>query len=99
MLQTDQPPIHKPLHTHTCLYLQGSAPPHYRFENKRVPASITYAYQQHAVIVPNDAFYNLTPNEKRSIDVLFLNANAPVNTVSLPSSGSQAYAGLAFHYS
>ena len=35
------------------------------------------------------------PKRTKKVDLLFVIANAPVNTVSLPDSGSEAYAGLA----
>ena len=56
---------------------------------------MTYAYIQDATIVRNDEFYEMPEGVNKKIDLLFLMANAPVTTVSLPGSGSESYVGLA----
>ena len=43
----------------------------------------------------NDDFYEMPEGANKTIDLLFLMANAPVSTLSLPESGSEAYIGLA----
>ena len=43
----------------------------------------------------NDHFYDLPEGANKTIDLLFLIANAPVGTLSLPKHGSEAYIGLA----
>ena len=75
--------------------MQEHPPQHRRFEDKRIPAHITYAYQKGATIVKNDDFYQLPENETKNIDLLFLIANAPVKTASFPDAGSESYVGLA----
>ena len=75
--------------------VQGEPPEHNRFDDPRVPNQITYAYAERAVIVENKDFYALPQGETKTIDVLFLIANAPVSTVSLPTGGSQPYVGMA----
>ena len=56
---------------------------------------MTWAYIQGATIVRNDEFYEMPEGANKTIDLLFLMANAPVPTLSLPGSGSEAYVGLA----
>ena len=75
--------------------MQGHPPEHQRFKNSKVPAHITYAYKQGVKIVKNDEFYPMPPSGSKKVDLLFVIANAPVSTVSLPSSGSESYVGLA----
>ena len=43
----------------------------------------------------NDDFYTLPKNNSRKVDLLFLIANAPVETTSLPVTGSESYIGTA----
>ena len=74
---------------------QDNPPEHHRFENKKIPAHVTYAFKKGATIAKNDAFYTLPDGNTKTIDVLFVIANAPVATVSLPQDGSQSYVGLA----
>ena len=76
-------------------YVQGHPPQHQRFKNSKIPAHITYAYKQGAKIVKNDAFYPMPSSGPKEVDLLFVIANAPVSTVSLPNSGSESYVGLA----
>ena len=77
--------------------VQGAPPQHHRFNDSRIPAHITYAYQEDVEIVENDAFYALptTGRHPKTIDMLFLIANAPVQTASLPVAGSESYVGTA----
>ena len=77
------------------LGMQGAPPQHHRFDDPKIPSHITYAYQEAAVIVDNDAFYTLPKGKSKTIDVLFLMANAPVKTASLPVAGSESYIGMA----
>ena len=74
---------------------QGNPPQHQRFKNKKIPAHITYAYKHGATIVKNDDFYPLPQAGSKKVDLLFLIANAPVKTASLPDAGSESYVGLA----
>ena len=74
---------------------QDKPPDHHRFNDSRIPAHVTYAYKRGATIVRNDDFYEMPEGANKTIDLLFLMANAPVSTLSLPESGSQAYVGLA----
>ena len=37
----------------------------------------------------------MPPSGSKKVDLLFVIANAPVSTVSLPNSGSESYVGLA----
>ena len=74
---------------------QGHPPPHQRFKNKKIPAHITYAYKEGVNIVKNDDFYPMPSSGSKQVDLLFVIANAPVSTVSLPNSGSESYVGLA----
>ena len=75
--------------------LAGKPPQHHRFNDSRIPAHVTWAYIPDARIVRNDEFYEMPEGANKTIDLLFLMANAPVPTLSLPRSGSEAYAGLA----
>ena len=43
----------------------------------------------------NDDFYEMPEGKSKTVDLLFLMANAPVSTQSLPESGSEQYVGLA----
>ena len=43
----------------------------------------------------NDEFYEMPEGANKTIDLLFLMANAPVSTLSLPGAGSAPYVGLA----
>ena len=79
---------------HVC-FLQDNPPQHHRFNDSRIPAHVTYAYKQDARIARNDEFYEMPEGATKTIDLLFLMANAPVSTVSLPGSGSAPYVGLA----
>ena len=66
------------------------------FDNKRIPEHVTYAHMKHATIVENKDFYTLPESQKkRKVGILFLIANAPVSTGSLPEHGSLSNAGLA----
>ena len=56
---------------------------------------MTYAYKKGVTIVRNDDFYEMPEGNNKTIDLLFLMANAPVATQSLPESGSEPYVGLA----
>ena len=75
--------------------MQDHPPQHRHFKDKKIPAHITYAYKKDARIVRNDDFYKLPEGETRTVDLLFLIANAPVKTASLPEAGSESYVGLA----
>ena len=75
--------------------MQGHPPPHQRFANKKIPAHITYAYKKDATIVKNNDFYRLPQAGSKRVDLLFVIANAPVKTASLPDAGSESYVGLA----
>ena len=81
--------------------MQGQPPQHHRFDDpnisshKQIPAHITYAYKQGVTIARNDDFYALPNDTTKTIDLLFLIASAPVSTVSLPVTGSEAYMGTA----
>ena len=78
------------------LNVQGEPPQHHRFDDPKIPAHITYAFQEAAVIAKNDAFYTMPKgNQTNTIDLLFVIANAPVKTVSLPVGGSESYVGTA----
>ena len=56
---------------------------------------MTWAYKQNATIAENKRFYTLTEGGTKTLDLLFLIANAPVATLSLPEAGSQSYVGMA----
>ena len=43
----------------------------------------------------NDDFYPQPPAGSKEVDLLFVIANAPVKTASLPNAGSESYVGLA----
>ena len=75
--------------------MQGRPPSHQRFKNTLIPTHITYAYKEGVTILKNDDFYTLPDAGTKQIDLLFVMANAPVNTASMPEGGSQAYVGLA----
>ena len=77
--------------------LQEFPPRQNRFPEAQIPDHVTYAYQEGATIVPNDEFYTLPEDKvgKEKVDILFLIANAPVETASMPETGSQKYTGLA----
>merc|ERR1712032_1218127 len=64
-------------------FFNGTPPQHHRFDDPRIPAHITYAYQEGATIVENEAFYTLPKGRPKTIDLLFLNANAPLKTASM----------------
>ena len=74
--------------------VQEHPPQHHRFEDPRIPRHVTYAYAKNATIVKNDNFYNMPEGKSKNIDLLFLMANAPVSTQSLPESGSESFVGL-----
>merc|ERR1712224_767758 len=75
------------------LFFGDKPPDHHRFKDERIPAHVTYAYKRGATIVRNDDFYEMSEGSNKTIDLLFLMANAPVSTLSLPESGSQSYVG------
>ena len=75
--------------------MQEYPPQHRRFDGKKIPAHITYAYKKGATIAKNDDFYTLPNGPSKKVDVLFLMASAPVATGSLPDAGSESYVGLA----
>ena len=77
------------------MIVQDYPPQHRRFNDKKIPAHITYAYKKGATIVENNDFYVLPKNQTKKVDVLFLVASAPVATGSLPEGGSGSYVGLA----
>ena len=81
---------HLPPHT-----LQGNPPQHHRFEDPKIPSHITYAFQENAVISENKAFYTMPKDNRKTVDVLFVIASAPVSTLSSPVGGAQSYAGTA----
>ena len=75
--------------------MQGYPPQHRRFEDKKIPNHITYAFKKDATIVRNDDFYQLPKGKTKNVDLLFVIAHAPVKTASLPEAGSGPYVGLA----
>ena len=75
--------------------MQGQPPPHQRLDNKQIPAHITYAYKRGAKILKNDDFYPFPESGTKEVDLLFIMANAPLQTISLPNLGSESYVGLA----
>ena len=75
--------------------MQDYPPQHRRFDGRKIPAHITYAYKKGATIAKNDDFYPWQKNQTRQVDVLFVIASAPVATGSLPEAGSESYVGLA----
>ena len=78
---------------HLCV--QGAPPQHHRFKDPRIPVHMTYAYKADVAIIENDAFYTLPNDKRKTIDLVFLIANAPVSTASLPGDGSESYVGEA----
>lgn len=79
------------------VFFEEFPPRQNRFPEAEIPDHVTYAYQEGATIVPNDEFYTLPEDKvgKEKVDILFLIANAPVETASMPETGSQKYTGLA----
>lgn len=77
------------------LFFEDKPPQHHRFEDKKIPAHMTYAYKKGATIARNDEFYTLPAGKTKEIDLLFVIASAPVATTSLPEAGSGPYLGLA----
>lgn len=75
--------------------MQGAPPQHQRFDTDEIPSHVTYAYKKGAKILRNDNFYPQPPAGSKEIDLLFVVANAPVGTVSMPNAGSESYVGLA----
>ena len=78
--------------------MQENPPQQHRFSEPTIPAHVTYAFKKGATIVENKQFYRLPKGFKsqiQKVDILFLIANAPVATASLPERGSQSYVGLA----
>ena len=79
-----------------CWTSQGHPPPHRHFDDKHIPAHITYAYQTGVTILENEDFYTFPDGvKKKQVDLLFLIASAPVKTGAFPEGGSESYAGLA----
>ena len=72
---------------------QGAPPQHHRFKNMKIPRQVTYAYKENVSIIENDAFYTIPKDGSKTIDLLFVMANAPVKTASLPSAGAESYVG------
>jgi hypothetical protein len=77
------------------LFFEGDPPQHHRFKDNRIPAHMTYAYKEGVTIARNDDFYSLPEGKTKKIDLLFVNANAPVELIALPEDGSAQYVGLA----
>ena len=75
--------------------MQGTPPHHHRFEDTTIPRHITYAYKENVSIIENDAFYTIPQDRSKTIDLLFVMANAPVKTASLPTAGAESYVGIA----
>ena len=75
--------------------MQDHPPQHRRFNDKKIPAHVTYAYKKGATIIENNDFYELPEGGPKKVDLLFLIASAPVKTGSLPEAGSEPYVGLA----
>ena len=75
--------------------VQGYPPQQHRFPNPKIPNHVTWAYKRNATISENKQFYTLPEGRTKNIDLLFLMANAPVATLSMPETGSQSYAGMA----
>merc|ERR1712048_891845 len=64
----------------------------------RVPHTVFFEeYPPRQNRFPDDEFYTLPEDKvgKEKVDILFLIANAPVETASMPETGSQKYTGLA----
>ena len=74
---------------------QGAPPQHYRFKDPKIPAHISYAYKDNVTIAENDEFYTMPNDKHKTVDLVFLIANAPVKTASLPVAGSESYIGTA----
>ena len=85
------------LDPHACQQpdIQGHPPQHQRLQNEAIPAHITYAYKTGVTIAKNDDFYHIPNNKSKTVDLLFVIANAPVKTVSVPEGGSGSYVGFA----
>ena len=80
----------------THLLMQEGPPKQLPFRDKRIPQHVTYAHKRSATIVENTDFYTLPESrKKRKVGILFLIANAPVSTASIPDHGSLSNAGLA----
>ena len=75
--------------------MQDEPPKQMYFSDEKIPRHVTYAYHKSATIAQNDDFYTLSGNQKRTVGILFLIANAPVNTGSVPEHGALSNAGLA----
>ena len=76
--------------------MQEGPPNELNFHDRRIPRHVTYAYKRSATIAENKDFYTLPKSpQKRKVGILFLIANAPVMTASLPEYGSLSNAGLA----
>ena len=73
---------------------QGAPPQHHRFNNTEIPRHVTYAYKTNVPIIENDEFYTIPEEGSKTIDLLFVMANAPVKTASLPSDGVQSCVGI-----
>ena len=76
-------------------YMQGHPPQQQHFQDKRIPAHVTFAHKEGVRIARNDDFYELKNGTTKTVDLLFLIASAPVATGALPEAGSEPYAGLA----
>ena len=74
--------------------MQGDPPQQRHFQDTTIPSHITYAFKKDVKIAKNDDFYQLPNGKTKSLDVLFLIANAPVSTAALPEGGSESYVGL-----
>lgn len=77
------------------VFFEDFPPQQHRFEDPGIPNHITYAYKKGVTIARNDEFYTLPKGKTKKIDLLFLIANAPVSTVSMPEGGSEPYVGTA----
>ena len=79
--------------------VQDNPPRQRRFDNdkipshKKIPNHVTWAYKKDVTIAENNQFYIVPPGNTKKVDLLFLIANAPVATGSMPESGSQSYVG------
>ena len=86
---------------HVFYHLQDEPPQQQRFDDptipshRHIPGHITYAFKKGATIVKNDNFYTLPEGQSKQIDILFLIANAPVKTTTIPEEGSESYVGTA----
>ena len=72
---------------------QGAPPQHHRFKNMKIPRHVTYAYKENVSIIENDAFYTIPKDGPKTIDLLFVMANAPVKTLGLAAAGGECYVG------